>query len=154
MKPEVTRYILLADDDEDDCFLFQEALSEISLSTRFVTVHDGEELILELTKDELPYVLFLDLNMPRKDGFQCLLEIKQNDEFKQLPVVIFSTSYQPEVVNKLYKSGAHYYIRKPSNFEDFKKVIHYAIRLLEKTSFSKNAQQPSRERFVLEPEKA
>lgn len=152
MTPDVKRYILLADDDEDDCFLFQEALSEISLSTRFVTVHDGEQLILKLGKDELPMVLFLDLNMPRKDGFQCLQEIKQNKKYQQLPVVIFSTSFQPDVVNKLYESGAHYYIRKPSNFEDFKRVIHCAIKLLERTSSPQDMKRPPKEEFVLEPE--
>src|SRR5688572_16072019 len=109
------RHILLADDDEDDRFLFQEALSEMSLHTRLVTALDGEQLMNQLGEDRLPDVLFLDLNMPRKDGFQCLLEIKQNEKLKQLPVIIFSTSFHPDAVNKLYENGAQYYIRKPSN---------------------------------------
>ena len=146
----IDHYVLLADDDEDDCFLFQEALSEISVPTNLVIVHDGDQLIRELEKDEQPHVLFLDLNMPRKDGFQCLEEIKQQERFSTLPIVIFSTSYQPDVVNKLYESGAHYYIRKPSNFEHFKKVIHYAISLVHASFQRQEHHRPPKEKFVLE----
>jgi CheY-like chemotaxis protein len=146
-------YIMLADDDDDDCFLFQEALAEISLSTELVMVHDGEQLVTELEKARIPDILFLDLNMPKKDGFQCLTEIRQHERFSQLPVIIFSTSFQPDVVNELYENGAHYYIRKPSNFEHFKKVVHYVISLVQNTLDSKEIQRPSKEKFVLEPEK-
>src|SRR5436190_20290480 len=87
--------ILLADDDKDDCFLFREALSELPVPTNLVTVHDGEQLMSYLTEHakDLPDVLFLDLNMPRKNGFECLTEIKHTDTLKDLPVIMFSTSY-------------------------------------------------------------
>jgi CheY-like chemotaxis protein len=152
MTPDQVWYIFLADDDEDDCLLFQEALNEISFHTRLVTARDGEKLMNQLGEDGLPDVLFLDLNMPRKDGFQCLLEIKQDEKFKHLPVIIFSTSFQPDAVNTLYENGAQYYVRKPSNFEHFRKVIHYVLTILAKTSPSKNMLQPAKEQFVLEPE--
>jgi CheY-like chemotaxis protein len=141
------RFIFLADDDEDDRFLFQEALNEIQLPTQLTTVRDGEQLMEILNAQVLPDILFLDLNMPRKDGFQCLIEIRKNDKLKQLPVVIFSTSYQPDAVTKLYENGAQYYIRKPSNFEHFKKVIRHAIILVTTV-----IHRPSLEEFVLEPE--
>ena len=144
------RFIFLADDDEDDRFLFQEALNEIKVPTRLTTVRDGEQLMTVLAANDLPDMLFLDLNMPRKDGFQCLVEIRQNERFKQLPVIIFSTSFQPDAVDKLYERGAHYYIRKPSNFEHFKKVILQAINLI--TARTSNAIQPTKSEFVLEPE--
>ena len=146
-------YILLADDDEDDCLLFQEALNEISLPTQLITVGNGEQLMQELGDDDFPDILFLDLNMPRKDGFQCLIEIKQNEKLSQLPVIIFSTSFQPDVVSKLYDNGAHYYIRKPSNFEHFKKVIHHAIILVRGALQSKEIRRPTIDKFVLEPDK-
>ncbi len=100
--------LLLADDDDDDCFLFEEALSEIPVTTQLTTVHNGEQLMQLLTKttDTLPHLLFLDLNMPRKNGFQCLNEIKQNEKLKNLPVIIFSTSCQDDVAEQLYKEGA------------------------------------------------
>ncbi|HEU5291214.1 MAG TPA: response regulator [Cyclobacteriaceae bacterium] len=143
-------YILLAEDDEDDCILFQEALDEISLPMKLMMVNDGEQLIWKLENDQLPDILFLDLNMPRKDGFQCLQEIKQHEKFQLLPIVIFSTSFQPDVINKLYDHGAHYYIRKPSNFEHFKKVIHYAISLVHASLQANEIQRPSKDKFVLE----
>jgi CheY-like chemotaxis protein len=123
--------ILLADDDKDDCFLFREALSEIPFSTELTTVHDGEELMTFLTanSDHLPDVLFLDLNMPRKNGFECLTEIKHNDKLQSLPVIMFSTSYprdmhyEQDIIKVLYNIGAQDYIRKPEDFNKLKEVI-------------------------------
>lgn len=127
MKLENIR-LLLADDDEDDCFLFKEALNELHVSVSLTTVHDGEQLMLMLAHNAaLPQLLILDLNMPRKNGFECLAEIKKNDHMKDLPVVIFSTSFDSEVINKLYRNGAHLYIRKPSDFSDLKKAIRDAL---------------------------
>jgi CheY-like chemotaxis protein len=140
--------ILLADDDIDDCIFFKEALNELQLSTYLNEVHDGEQLMKWLTDDanQLPHVLFLDLNMPRKNGFECLAEIKHNPELKQLPVIIFSTSFEQEVVNLLYQGGAQYFIRKPSEFSQFKKLIQQTfINLI----VPQNISQPSRENFVL-----
>src|SRR5450432_1511942 len=87
-----------------------------------------------LTKEtnELPVVLFRDLNMPRKNGFECLLELKLNETLKQLPVIIFSTSFEQEVVNQLHKNGAQYYIRKPTEFSQLQKLIQLALNLMEK----------------------
>ena len=101
--------LLLADDDTDDCIFFKEALKEFPLSTHLTTVHNGEQLMQLLTNEtnELPHVLFLDLNMPRKNGFECLSEIKLNKKLKQLPVIIFSTSFEQDDVNLLYKNGAN-----------------------------------------------
>jgi CheY-like chemotaxis protein len=148
------RFIFLADDDDDDRFLFQEALNEITLPTKLSSVRDGEQLMDFLAANSLPDVLFLDLNMPRKDGFQCLIEIKKNEKFKKLPVIIFSTSFQPDAVDKLYENGAQYYIRKPSNFEHFKKVILHAILLITTvpSANGSGAHRPPKEKFVLEPE--
>src|ERR1700675_4386029 len=100
--------ILLADDDGDDCYFFKEALKECPVSTHLTTVPDGEHLMHLLTNGtrELPDVLFLDLNMPRKNGFECLSEIRENKKLKDLPVIIFSTSFEQEVVNLLYQNGA------------------------------------------------
>jgi len=139
--------ILLADDDVDDCIFFKEALQENSPSAHLRCVHDGEQLMQLLTDrtNELPHVLFLDLNMPRKNGFECLSEIKLNQILKQLPIVIFSTSLEQEVVNLLYKSGALYFIRKPSEISQFKKIIHQTLTIITQA----NASQPTRERFVL-----
>jgi CheY-like chemotaxis protein len=139
--------ILLADDDTDDCIFFKEALGELIISTDLTTVHDGEELmeLLMDEKNELPQILFLDLNMPRKNGFECLSEIKQNNKLKDLPVIIFSTSFEQEVVNLLYKSGALYFIRKPSVFLQFKEIILHALLLI----LDENISHSTKENFVI-----
>jgi CheY-like chemotaxis protein len=141
--------LLLADDDTDDCIFFKEVLEELGVDTTLTVVNDGVELMRLLSKktDSLPDVLFLDLNMPRKNGFECLLEIKLDDKLKHLPVVIFSTSLDMQVVNLLYEKGAHYYIRKPGEFSKLKKVIHEALTI---TSQTKSA-QPAKEKFILQP---
>lgn len=137
--------LLLADDDDDDCLFFQEVLEELPLTTALQAVHDGVELMDYLSnQSNLPDVLFLDLNMPRKDGFECLHEIKQNEKFKKLPVIIISTSLDMEVVNLLYQKGAHYYIRKPGNFLKLKNLIHAAL-----TNISEKKSQPTRDHFVI-----
>jgi CheY-like chemotaxis protein len=139
--------ILLADDDIDDCIFFKEALEELLQSTQLTTVNDGEQLMQLLNNEtnELPHILFLDLNMPRKNGFECLSEIKLNEKLKQLPIIMFSTSFEQEVVNLLYKNGAQYFIRKPSEFSQFKKIIQQSLTLIEQGNIS----QPTRENFVL-----
>jgi CheY-like chemotaxis protein len=139
--------ILLADDDTDDCIFFKEALGELLLSTHLTTVNDGEQLMQLLTNETnvLPHVLFLDLNMPRKNGFECLMGIKLSKKLKQLPVIVFSTSFEQEVVNQLYKNGAQYFIRKPSEFSQFKNIIQLSLALMTKENIS----QPTRENFVI-----
>ena len=139
--------ILLADDDPDDCVFFKQALGTLLLSIKLTAVHDGEQLMDQLTNatNILPDILFLDLNMPRKNGFECLSEIKQNENLKDLPVIIFSTSFEQEVVNQLYINGAHYFIRKPSEFSKFKKIILHALTLI----VEENGLQPTKENFVI-----
>jgi len=144
--------ILLADDDMDDCLFFKDALEGMPLYTKLTAVHDGEQLMQLLTheKTELPDIIFLDLNMPRKNGFECLTEIKQNKKLKNLPVAIFSTSFEQEVVNLLYDNGAHFFIRKPSEFALFKKIILYTLTLI----MLENVSKPTKENFVLTIEKS
>ncbi len=146
MMPEYLN-LLLADDDTDDCLFFTEALEELQVSAKLTTVHDGEQLMQLLTKekDQLPNVLFLDLNMPRKNGFECLAEIKLDEKLNHLPVIIFSTSYEQRVVNELYAGGAQYYIRKPSDFSQLKMIIQQALIPAQQ----KNISQPAKENFVI-----
>ena len=139
--------ILLADDDIDDCNFFKDALAALSITTNLTVVHDGEELMKLLTNTayEVPHILFLDINMPRKNGLECLAEIKLNNQLEEFPVVIFSTSYEKEVVNILYENGAKYFIRKPPEFKSFKKIILHILTLIS----DGNILPPTREEFVL-----
>ncbi len=118
--------LLLADDDEDDCAFFKDALDELVFSVDLTTVNDGVQLMNFLSENpssDLPDILFLDLNMPRKSGFECLTEIKKIDKLKHLPVIIFSTSLDMNIVDLMYEKGATHYIQKPGEFSKLKKVI-------------------------------
>lgn len=139
--------IILADDDKDDCFLFEEAISELPLSANITTVRNGVQLLLLLSKENKKTydVLFLDLNMPQKNGFTCLQEIKGDIDLKQLSVIILSTSYLEDTVDLLYKNGADFYFRKPSSFSELKNVIQQAILLVK----NKSVVQSSREKFII-----
>src|ERR1017187_552055 len=87
--------ILFADDDADDRFFFDKALKEIPIANHLTSVNDGEQLMNYLSgnSENIPDILFLDLSMPRKNGFECLVEIRQNEKFKDIKVIMFSTSY-------------------------------------------------------------
>ncbi|OXA93156.1 response regulator [Flavobacterium hercynium] len=142
--------LLLADDDEDDCDFFKEALDELHLPISLVTVNDGVQLmdfLFECSAKNLPDVLFLDLNMPRKNGFECLTEIKKIDKLQHLPVIVFSTSLDMNIVDLMYEKGAVYYIRKPGDFSKLKKVIGNALSV----TAENNYKQPAREHFILQP---
>ncbi len=144
-KQHIPLNILLAEDDTDDRFFFDKALKEIPIATHLTTFQDGEELMNYLSEnsDQLPDILFLDLSMPRKTGFECLTEIKENDKLKNIPVVMFSTSYardnnyEQNMIDMLYKIGAENYIRKPSDFNQLIVVIQQVlIKLKEKPSIN------------------
>ncbi len=130
--------ILLCDDDTDDCLFFEKALEGLDRSTKLNAVYDGEQLIDYLSKhiDDLPDVLFLDLNMPRKNGFESLCEIKEDNSLKDLQIIMFSTSfprdpdYEEDMKNRLLAIGADYFIRKPEDFELLKKTIDQALEIV------------------------
>jgi|ERR1041385_4260153 CheY-like chemotaxis protein len=141
-------HVLLADDDKDDRFFFKKALGEINLPTHFKSVHDGEQLMkhLYLHSNHLPDILFLDLNMPRKNGSECLSEIKTDRKLAHLPVVIYSTSLNEEIADILYEKGAHYYIRK-HDFPELKKLLYHFLNLFSERKFKR----PSRDKFIFCP---
>jgi CheY-like chemotaxis protein len=130
--------ILLADDDIDDCLFFEKALSEISASTHLSIVHDGEQLMVYLSEnyDHLPHIIFLDINMPRKNGLECLKEIKKNEKLMNIPVVMFSTSNAWDGITRLFESGSHVYIHKPKDFAQLKQVLHHALPIAAEKIFS------------------
>ena len=137
--------ILLADDDKEDRFFFNRALKELTIRTQLAIVVDGEKLMAYLSENShrLPDILFLDLNMPRKNGSECLEEIKGNPKLQRIPVIIYSTSLQDEVADVLYQTGAHYYLKK-CNLDELSKFIQRAINLL-----AENQNQPSRDNFII-----
>ena len=138
--------ILLADDDIDDCAFFKKAVEDFPISNCYKAVHNGEQLMKLLTNEaiELPDVLFLDLNMPRKNGFECLCEIRENEKLKNISVVIFSTSYPQDksyelgTISNLFKLDARVYILKPGDFAQLKQTIQHALTMAAEEISSNN----------------
>ena len=123
--------ITLADDDDDDRLFFTDAFDEIKITTRVKTFNDGVYLMDYLNSEDatLPNVLFLDLNMPRKSGLECLKEIKQNPKFKDIAIAIYSTSASEEDIENTFVQGANIYIKKPSDFKTLKKVLSEVVTI-------------------------
>ena len=140
--------VYLADDDPDDRLLFEEALMEVSKNVELTTANNGEQLmkILDNVASPLPHLIFLDLNMPLKNGFECLDEIRKDKKLKNIPVVIFSTSSQKEAVDKVYNKGADYYICKPDSFHKLKEVLDRMFSI----DLSGNSPRPAREDFLIQ----
>ena len=124
-------YIILADDDEDDRLFFTDAFDELSMNTKVSTFNDGIELMDYLNKPNtvLPQVLFLDLNMPKKSGIECLNEIKADSHMSEIAIAIYSTSASEEDIEETFVLGANIYIKKPSDFKALKKVLSEVVSI-------------------------
>jgi CheY-like chemotaxis protein len=116
------KHILIADDDEDDRMLFADALRRVSTEVELSMAADGDELLTEKNSPRLPDVVFMDLNMPAKNGFESLKEIKKDPVLRELPVII-TTTRRRETVDQLFALGARYYLEKPTDFDVLKKLI-------------------------------
>ena len=119
------RSVLMADDDDEDCFLAKEALEAAGTTAGFSTVKDGLELMAYLDECSrsnpkgLPDVILLDLNMPRKDGREVLLEIKAKLELQHIPIVILTTSEEEEDMSFTKRAGADKFMTKPNTFDEW-----------------------------------
>jgi CheY-like chemotaxis protein len=120
--------ILYADDDRDDCQLLFEALHEIDPSIICMMANDGKEALTVLAQSkELPDFIFLDVNMPVMDGRSCLMELKKDNRFKNIPVIIYSTTTNKSEIYKLFQLGAADYIRKPNTFDELCRTLQLKV---------------------------
>lgn len=123
--------ILLADDDEDDRMFFSEAIGELKMNNELTLFEDGKDLMNYLVnpESELPHILFLDLNMPYKNGLECLKEIRADHRFKEVSIAIYSTSSSESDIEDTFIEGANIYIKKPNDFSELKRVIKEVLQL-------------------------
>lgn len=121
--------ILLADDDEDDRSLFERAVTEINSSAVCNLAENGEEALIALESNGTakPDIIFLDVNMPVMDGWDCLKRIRENDQFRDVPLIIYSTTSQLHHVVKAIKLGALCLITKPDSFKRIKEILTEAL---------------------------
>ena len=145
---DVTTQVLLADDDKDDREDFIEAFKGLKMNTEVQIVKNGSQL-MEYLKDAthpLPHLLFLDLNMPKKSGLECLKEIKQIERLKNLTVVIFSTSTSQNDIEDTFLNGANIYIKKPAHLTVLKKILSHVLTL----NWQYHTSGLNRENFLLQ----
>lgn len=124
----IPRHIFLADDDIDDRQMFQDALSEVSKTVVLTQVEDGVELmaLLNLPPKPLPEIVFLDLNMPRRNGLDCLVEMCAN-QINNINVIMLTTSENPANIKTAFDLGAAYYAVIPNTFDGLKQLIASAL---------------------------
>ncbi|GAA3522995.1 hypothetical protein GCM10022393_42160 [Aquimarina addita] len=123
--------IVLVDDDEDDRTFFKDAIEEVDIKTNLLLFGNGQEFMdyITLPGQSLPHLVFLDLNMPIKNGIQCLTEIREIPTIKDLLIAIYSTSSSDQDIEDTFIKGANIYINKPNDFKKLKKIIKDVLKL-------------------------
>ncbi len=121
--------ILLVEDNDDDVILLRESMKDEGLLNVLHVVRDGEEALAYLRREgpyadaRRPGLVLLDINMPRKNGFEVLRELKDEPELRSIPIVMLTTSSRDEDIVRSYSDGACSFITKPVLFEDLRRVV-------------------------------
>jgi CheY-like chemotaxis protein len=120
----LSKKVLIAEDDEEDVDIFKQVLNDLTVEVNLEVAANGIEL-MKMLEDAavLPELIFLDLNMPLKNGMVCLQEIKTNQRWKNIKVVILSTSSHQDQMKAAYEKGADFYMIKSTNYADFKNAV-------------------------------
>ncbi|MEO6904037.1 MAG: response regulator [Bacteroidia bacterium] len=143
---EQIKHLVIADDDDDDQLLLQEVIKNYSDTIKITEICDGKKLMSFLSasqKEPSFSLLLLDLNMPYKNGAECLSEIKKNNKLAQLPIVILSTSRNIKDIEECYENGASLFFTKPCSFNSLKVLIHSILSIQ-----WKKFKQLSKEQFM------
>lgn len=128
MKEQLQTSIFYADDDVDDLDFFKEVIDEINESVSLF--EEGAQLLKTLhNPPPKASVIFLDLNMPVKSGFDVLQEIKSTPEIENIPVVILTTSINPSDIELCKNLGANLYIRKPTTMSGLRKAVSHVLSI-------------------------
>jgi CheY-like chemotaxis protein len=121
--------IFYTDDDEDDLSIFADAVESLPKKIELKTYTGGEKLLNAIyNPPPTPHIVFLDLNMPGKNGFDVLAELKETEK-KDIPIIIFSTSNEPSIIEKCRHLGADLFITKPVLMKDIIKSIEHALEI-------------------------
>jgi CheY-like chemotaxis protein len=121
-------HVVLADDDHDHGFLFKRILKEVDPTKSLTIIKDGEEL-MNFLSHQVPDLLFLDLNMPCKNGLECLREIREHLGLKNLPIVVYSSSSQMTDIQRSFIHNADLYMVKPFNTIHLKNALESILKM-------------------------
>jgi len=139
--------ILLADDNANEYIFFKHALSKVNTPIEIRSLKGGVELLdyLSAPESQLPDIFFLDINMPMKNGKDCLASIRDSDKYRHLPVVMYSTSDTRSDIDESYELDADLYLVKPAELDDLRLLLTYVIDKYQKNELKR----PERSDFVL-----
>lgn len=118
---------LLVDDDNDDSDLIFEVIKEIDSNIQYTYATEGAEAFQILENNYKPSIIFLDINMPGMNGWQCLVKLKSNEKFKDIPVVMYSTSSYQHEIEKAFELGALAFFTKPNHYSLLKKNMKMVL---------------------------
>ena len=129
-------YILIAEDDEDDQFLLSSAFNEVLNDTQLVFVENGIELINHFKKFEeglveLPALMIVDLNMPKKNGKEAIKELVDKSYFRSFPTIIFSTTGNEMEKSRCKELGIDDFFVKPSNYNSLLNIVSHFKEMVE-----------------------
>ncbi|MCW3082418.1 response regulator [Segetibacter sp.] len=141
---DLAMHILMADDDKDEFLILQEAAEKAGEKLQLSYAGNWLELWRFILKT-LPDVLFLDINMPVKDGIECLQLLRKERKYDEVPILIYSTSVSKADIDNAYKNGANYFIVKPNAIDDITKIIKKLLSMGKETLRT----VPPREEFVI-----
>lgn len=149
MKNQVSHnnFVILADDDQDHALLFERILKKVDPIIKLVIAKDGLEL-LNLLSTIKPELLFLDLNMPCKNGFECLQEIRNNPPLAHLPIIVYSASSRMTDIQKAYLHNADLYMVKPFHSDHLTYALESVLQMDLKKTAVRKAQYFINNRFV------
>jgi CheY-like chemotaxis protein len=140
-----TTNIVLADDDDDD-FLFLKSATDYASSPVYVShVLNWLELLRFLNKPPLPDIIFLDLNMPVRNGLECLASLREERRYDKICIIIYSTSGSQKDIDEAYRLGANYYLVKPSSQTEITNAVDKICAM----DMQKLITKPDKEKFVL-----
>jgi response regulator RpfG family c-di-GMP phosphodiesterase len=125
---EFSGSIFYIDDDQDDLDFFNDAIESLGENVKLFLFPDDMFKILKNPPPK-PSVIFLDLNMPLKTGFEIILEIKKGGKYNNLPLIVYSTSSNSEIIDRCRDLGASLFITKPTSLAALKKAIEYVLKI-------------------------
>jgi CheY-like chemotaxis protein len=140
-------YVLLAEDDDDDFFVFSLAIEELSFKVILTRAENGD-ILMRLLDEKNPDILFLDIMMPCRDGRQCLKEIRANRKFDSLPIIMYTSLHDLETIEFSYREGSNLFAIKPSSLMALKDVLERVFSI----DWKKLLYFPPVSKFVITPQ--
>lgn len=118
--------LLIAEDDDDDYFIFEMALQETNCLYKSVRAENGE-ILLSILKEHIPDILFIDIQMPCKDGHQCIKEIRADRRYDELPIIVYSSRSDLANIERCYRAGSNFFVIKPDRLNDLTSVLRHLL---------------------------